>query len=230
MKRVFSIGKVLSLDGDGDSVDLRDGLVKGLFSAVTVEARIQVSGSVSGGHSDIFYDGIDGEIGLSWHNDETGKGVNFSVKTEEDGEWHKTPFFHIETGKWYHVAGVWFNTQVSLFVNGELRGATNTETTLHSPSRRDDLLGHPTIGAYSHASGKHEKFFNGLIDEVRVWNIARTQEEIQDAMDRTLTSDEINSGNLVGYWNFDDGSAKDLSPNHNDGRLMGDARIVNSED
>jgi hypothetical protein len=73
------------------------------------------------------------------------------------------------------------------------------------------------------------QLWHGLIDEARIWNIARTQEEIQDAMNRTLHADEINSGNLVGYWNFDDGSGDDLSPYGNHGTLMGDAEIIESD-
>ena len=31
---------------------------------------------------------------------------------------------------------------------------------------------------------------------------------------------------LIGYWNFDAGNAKDLSDNMNDGKLVGDAQII----
>ncbi len=202
----------LSLDGDGDYVDLGDNLVDGLFFAITVEVWVQASGIVSE-QSDIFYDGVDGEVGLSYINES----IHFGVKTEEDLQWHSPPAFPIKIGKWYHVAGVWSNAQVSLFVNGELIGSANTEATLHQAP------GHPTIGAYSHASGEREKFLNGLIDEVRIWNVARTQEEIQTTMNTTLQGDEPG---LVGYWNFDDGTARDLSPNGNHGTLHGDAGIM----
>ena len=72
------------------------------------------------------------------------------------------------------------------------------------------------------------RFLAGFIDEVRIWNIARTQDEIQDAMNRPLTLDEIQSENLVGYWNFDSGDARDLSQYENHGELYGDARIVDT--
>ncbi|HIC17138.1 TPA: hypothetical protein EYO77_03410 [Candidatus Poribacteria bacterium] len=66
----------------------------------------------------------------------------------------------------------------------------------------------------------YEVFFNGLIDEVRLWNFARTEAEIQSIMNSILTGKEEG---LVGYWNFDDGTTKDLSPYGNDGSLRGDA-------
>jgi len=69
-------------------------------------------------------------------------------------------------------------------------------------------------------------FWNGLIDEVRIWNVARMREQIQDTMNRTLTDDETQSENLVGYWRFDDGTADDSSLYGNHGTVMGDAEIV----
>ncbi|MFH1320247.1 MAG: LamG-like jellyroll fold domain-containing protein [Bacteroidota bacterium] len=62
--------------------------------------------------------------------------------------------------------------------------------------------------------------FNGLIDEVRIWNYARTGIEVNSAMNLTLTGSEQG---LIGYWNFDDQSADDLSANGNDGTFTGDA-------
>jgi len=70
-------------------------------------------------------------------------------------------------------------------------------------------------------------FFNGLIDEVRIWNIARTQEEIRADINQPIQNPE-ELENLVGYWNFENGTL-DLSPYGNDGTLHGDAIIVEEE-
>jgi hypothetical protein len=40
---------------------------------------------------------------------------------------------------------------------------------------------------------------NGAIDEVRIWNVARTQAEIQANMSQPLSGSEIG---LIGYWQF----------------------------
>ena len=53
-----------------------------------------------------------------------------------------------------------------------------------------------------------------------------TEAEIQASMDSTLTGNE---DGLVGYWNFDDGTAKDLTANGNDGEFKGDAKVVDSD-
>ena len=71
--------------------------------------------------------------------------------------------------------------------------------------------------------GKVDNYFKGKMDEVRIWNIARTEAEIQASMNTSLTGNEAG---LVGYWNFDDGTAKDLTANGNDGEFKGDAKTI----
>ena len=64
-------------------------------------------------------------------------------------------------------------------------------------------------------------YFNGLIDEVRLWNTSRTPAEILDNSDATLSG--VESG-LVGYWPFDEGAGPttaDLTANANTGSLGG---------
>jgi hypothetical protein len=61
--------------------------------------------------------------------------------------------------------------------------------------------------------------FHGKIAEVRIWNIARTQTEIQSDMFTQLSGTETG---LVGYWPFDEGSGmivNDHSENENTGYL-----------
>ncbi|UCC98404.1 MAG: discoidin domain-containing protein [Phycisphaerales bacterium] len=62
---------------------------------------------------------------------------------------------------------------------------------------------------------------NIVLDDFRVWNYARTPEEIKADMYQELTGDEQG---LVGYWKFNEGSgttAHDVSPYKNDGILAG---------
>ena len=66
----------------------------------------------------------------------------------------------------------------------------------------------------------------GFIDMVRIGNVARSEAEIQAKMDSRRTGNEPG---LAGYWNFDDGTLRDLPPNGNDGQLMGNDMIVGSD-
>ena len=155
----------------------------------------------------IYYRSIDsaqGEINsfqfLMWNGYE--HGANFT---------HVTGTTKPTINKWYHIAVVLDTTTIKLYVNGSLEdqgdiyfgGTKNTEGT--------------SIGRF--AGAYYGNYLNGKVDEVRIWNIARTQTEIQQDMFHKLSGDEPG---LVAYWNFDEGAgqlAYDLTINGNNGRL-----------
>jgi len=118
--------------------------------------------------------------------------------------------------RWNHIAAVLDseNRMMKLYLNGVLLESQETEW--HTGTDRAMPI---NIGAMTDGS----QFFKGMIDELRIWNVARTQEAIKSAMNASLTDNEEE---LVAYWNFDDGTARDLSGNRNDGLLFGDAQIV----
>jgi len=63
--------------------------------------------------------------------------------------------------------------------------------------------------------------FNGLLDEVSVWNIELESNQIQQYMQ---CPPSFNESGLVGYWNFEEGTGNtvtDLTSNANDGTLNG---------
>ena len=105
---------------------------------------------------------------------------------------------------WQHVAAVRSGGIWKLYLNGVQLSLTDSTA---SPNQPD---GFTTIGLNN---------YQGTIDEVRVWNVARTQAELQQNMYHTLIGSE--SG-LVGYWRFDEGTgivAGDSSGHGNDGTL-----------
>jgi hypothetical protein len=122
----------------------------------------------------------------------------------------------VKLGVWHHVAAVLDrpNRRLSLYLDGELI-AEDTDWGNHSAWTSAPVQ--VGIMTYNFAD------LAGEIDELRVWNIARTQEEIRASMHTTLTGDD---GGLIGYWNFEDGTAKDRSKNGHDGTLIGNAAII----
>ena len=46
-------------------------------------------------------------------------------------------------------------------------------------------------------------YFDGKLDEIRIWNIVRTENEIKASKEIALLGDE---DGLVGYWMLDEGS------------------------
>jgi hypothetical protein len=118
----------------------------------------------------------------------------------------------VPTNTWCHLCCVWdgANGYYRLYLNGEF---IPQKINGCSPLQ---LCGEPIrIGTDGHRGN----CFKGLIDEVRIWNVARTQGEIQSTMKSKLAGDE---GGLVGYWDFDEGAGQvvhDLSASGNRGKL-----------
>jgi hypothetical protein len=118
----------------------------------------------------------------------------------------------LPTNVWFHFCCVWdaVNGERKLYINGELIPQFLNEG---APLR---LTGEPIrIGT----DGHRNQCFKGMIDEVRLWNVARTQEDVRVTMNRRLSGEEPG---LVGYWDFDEGQGQvvdDLSDKGNRGRL-----------
>lgn len=124
---------------------------------------------------------------------------------------------------WTHVAAT-YNTNSSglrLYTNGVLASAI-TSYASHSfigLTLRQTTL--PVVLGWT--PSYPDAYASGGMDEVRLWNKARTQAEITDTMSCRLSGNELN---LIGYWNFDSGTAADLTGNGHNGTLFGNASIV----
>ncbi len=115
-------------------------------------------------------------------------------------------------GHWHHVAHV-FGSSVGgerLYVDGILM-ASGTKA-----ASDFNWNTHIRIGYSQDAANP----LQGQIDEVRVWNVARTQQQIRESMHLRLHGNETG---LLGYWRFDEGGggvAYDATANGNNGTLQ----------
>ena len=80
-------------------------------------------------------------------------------------------------GNWYHVVGVYKNGDfVRLYVNGQLVLREETDQTIDTSNWvPPTLIGKPRA---------NERYFNGIIDEVRIYNRALSEEEIRALYER----------------------------------------------
>ncbi len=127
----------------------------------------------------------------------------------------------ISANQWTHIALTYNNGTWNLFVNGVFKAsASATYNNSSTPW---------TIGERSSNDGSSlQDGYLGSIDELRVWNTARSQSQIQANMFNTVSA---SSSGLVAYYNFDDGTAGgtntsvttlyDQTSNANNGTLSG---------
>ncbi|MDI6449614.1 LamG-like jellyroll fold domain-containing protein [Anaerobaca lacustris] len=122
----------------------------------------------------------------------------------------------VQQDEWFHLA-VTYNR-----ATGELRLYKNGEV-FHSFSGDSGTNSYWTSGSAQIGNSlmSGDRHWNGLIDEFRVWNRARTEAEIREAMNVELLGDEQG---LIAYWKFNEGegtTAFDSSPNEHHGTIVG---------
>jgi hypothetical protein len=141
----------------------------------------------------------------AWHGEYLNE-ISFVVCCGEGVAYGASVGPDLEAGDWYHFAGV--------YDAGERRGYRNGALQMTPPGLEMDLADVNYI-----LLGTKSASFHGLIDEVRIWSVARSEEEIQATWNRSLRGDEPG---LVGYWRLDEGSGQaiaDATSYQNHGRL-----------
>ncbi len=107
----------------------------------------------------------------------------------------------VNINSWHHAAATYDNTtgEWKLYLDGNLDASMTLAAgiTPQFQSKQHAALATATI-----SDGTPSGFFDGKLDEARIWNIARTQNEIQSSMNIELTS----GTGLLGRWGLNDGS------------------------
>ncbi|MEL7145070.1 MAG: LamG-like jellyroll fold domain-containing protein, partial [Bacteroidota bacterium] len=200
------IGKSLSFDGVDDYVAIEDLTYEGTnYEAVTVETWIKTTKK---------NEAIIASFDASeyWRLDITdGNGIDGQVRfyTAVDG----TPYNVLSTssisdGEWHHVAGVFDNGVIYLYVDGEQEGVLDTGgSTFGSGILRYGFLG---IGSET-SSYNGEKTpawrLQGSIDEIRIWEKAISAEEMALNYHRFLSNEEEG---LLAYYRCDEGTGQKI--------------------
>lgn len=198
----FADGKknqAFSFDGNGDYVQIGDGANLQFTSAMTLSAWIYPTGD--GGHS--LEGGIivnkEGEYEVARFHDGT---IQWAIANASNAwGWENTGVI-APLSQWTHVAVVYDAGDVRVYVNGtEVDSETLVGTTIGDAATSQNDF---PIGARQGAT----RYFQGRIDDVRVYNQALTDLQIE------------HQAGLEGYWPAD-GTALDLSGNNNNGTLNG---------
>ena len=212
--------RVLELDGDGDYVELPPNIFNNLTNA-TVEAWVKWR-KLEGYQRFFCYGDFQRDWSIGYQGGELGQN-SLSLYVCANGSFGALSFAGaIQTNEWEHIAASTGSSGMRLYFNGRLV-ATNNLTY----SFPDIGSGSPNYIGRLVSQGRNYDF-DGQIDEFRVWNVARSESDIQATMYQRLNGTEPG---LVGLWNFDsveNGVVKDLSPGGHDARMIGNARIISS--
>lgn len=106
----------------------------------------------------------------------------------------------VSDGLWHHAVGMVSKQTVSLYIDGQFihseKGMSKEETDL-----KDNFF--IRWGNDSNS----DRPFSGQIDEVRIWDIARSEEDLKATRYKILPNNEPG---LVAYFNFDEGTGKQI--------------------
>lgn len=117
----------------------------------------------------------------------------------------------ITPNEWFHLVGTYDGVTLKLYVNGELKGAANYSGII----RRDN--GNLYIGADVPES---RYFFKGKIDEVKLYSLALTQDQIREHFNLRYNAIKASETRPDDRWQCE------LTPN--DGQVDGLAKVSNT--
>ena len=155
------------------------------------------------------------ELMLDHHQSCSSSGQSWRVSFQDSGGTQNKACFAatVNTGTWYHVVGVWdaSSSNLMVYLNGSLVVTQNTGASVPVTSSGSGLK----VGSDSGGTSR----WNGMIDDVRLYNRALSAAEIT-----TLYNWHVSppSSGLVARWKFDESggtTALDSSGNSNTGTL-----------
>lgn len=201
-------GGALSFDGVGDYVACGAAVDDSITTGVTLEAWIKPAVKQNGGiisndytlGNEKGYDfflwakGSNGRLYIDFGN---GSDCGRTYWAIPGADWY---------GYWHHVAATWDGSTVRLYVDGSEVGTTPLSGTYSSPTK-DTLIGGINYLTPPYCS------FDGIIDEVRISNVAYTTFDLANPPSVIL-------GETVALWHFDS-DADDSSGNDNNGTIYG---------
>jgi hypothetical protein len=201
-------GSTLSFDGLDDYVEIPNNAVFNDFTTsgvMTIEAWVKVNATNTDGHSQtrqpIVCKGFPGEWQWALYiYDDLKIGSSYWQCSGSSHNEADTSANAITIGEWAHVASVYDrNTGYNrIYVNGVLAGERTVFSSTPCNGTRPVWIGGREDGQYLDAS----------IDEVRIWNEAKTETQLRDNMCKKLLGTETN---LAAYYRMDSASGTTVS-------------------
>lgn len=208
----------INFDGNNDYIAIQNfNYAASGIPAVTVEAWVRTTDGTdqmiaSYDRSEYWRLGINGNGAgtgqVSWNIMTNAGQLDFgSTSTVNDGEWH-------------HVAAVYDNGTASVYIDGVLDNQTTQGATFGTGITRFGFISAGSEATTFNGTNTPFNPFNGDIDELRIWNVARSAAQIQASMASCMQGTETGLQVCIP---MDEGSgfgvASDIVSN-NDGTLF----------
>lgn len=197
--------KALSMDGAGDRAEVP--AIKGFTGNATLSISAWINlntlGSDNAGDGSIFTTAANTDT-LFWvnfdadlNNGPESSSITMAAPTTGGTDRVNAPGGLLNVGEWHHVVGIMDGADRKVYIDGELRATVSTGATTHATDGKDVW-----IGGWS---GTGEFDFDGMIDDVRVYDYAISDEKItklhtwDGSEDLELSNPDIDT-NILGDW------------------------------
>jgi len=201
----------LVFDGDDDYINLSTSTGDELNPelAITLEAWVYLNEAPSATHTPFLIARLN-----CYALAITSAGHAKMFLRNDEGAWFEpTGSTTMVPGRWYHLAATYDGASARIYLNGDQEDMETATDTMARTTLNMRLGGrNDTPNATN---------LNGIMDEVRMWDIARSEALIRSSMNQTIPG---TTAGLVGYWRFNEttGTNADCeTPVYdNDGTLM----------
>jgi TolA-binding protein len=173
-------GQAIDLDGSGDYVNSGNGSLFNLTKQLTIAAWIKIN-NFDKKHQTIISKGDNSwRLARAGDSDSIEFACNGTAATRWDGSgevpWAVTGTTSVNDGKWHHIAGVFDGSALYLYIDGVLEAAKCAANSI------DVSTYEVCIGENAQVPGRQ---WNGLIDDVRIYNYGLSQAEIVSLMGKS---------------------------------------------
>ncbi len=179
------IAGAIELDGDGDFIEISNESNFDVAGQLTVSVWVKVNEFDKPFQSIISKGTGEGWILSRSHSTGTVEFVCKGVKPQP----YVVGKTSIDNGQWHHLAGVYDGGKLKLYVDGKLDGSKNAWGSIVT---NDYSI---YIGNSSQESGR---FFDGLIDDVRIYNYALSEDEVKSLYEVAATEPQPADGGVTG--------------------------------
>lgn len=157
-------GKAVEFDGVDDYIEIPDDVGLDFTSTISVEAWIKLTDVTAGSQFPVSKGNAEP---WNFQTSSDGSEFRFFVRRASDNSYANAGFSTalLTNGEWFHVAGTFNGTDIKIYLNGGLKETTPFTGMLKQTSNNVN------IGAYNGTAG----WVSGLIDEVRISSVARTE-------------------------------------------------------
>lgn len=211
-------GEALSFDGSSDIVNTGSALTTSLTNSTKLTVEAWVKPNTTSGLGTI----------VGNYNTTSSGALQFLLRRDNSmytfwvgngATWNNVGSVAAPTlNVWQHIAGVWDGTVSTIYINGV--ASSSFATTISNLGNASNNI----VSMGGHALGG--EYFQGAIDEVRVWNVARTKCEINTFKNCEIPAD---AAGLLANYHLNHGTAfannttvtiaNDATSNANNGTL-----------